>query len=131
MVLTEGNSFLVSSLLSLLTFSGMQVYKTMFASTQLMTVLGGFTGSLLFVFLLTGIGNLEKSMFGSSFQTQLSEVVFCLLVAMMASATIHRVCATTCFLFSILMVLGLTKLSNQTYSSVSTNTATVQRKKKN
>ena len=63
----------------------------MFASTQLMTVLGGFTGSLLFVFLLTGIGNLEKSMFGSSFQTQLSEVVFCLLVAMMASATIHRV----------------------------------------
>ena len=69
----------------------MKVYKTMFASTQLMTVLGGFTGSLLFVFLLTGIGNLEKSMFGSSFQTQLTEVVFCLLVAMTASATIHRV----------------------------------------
>ena len=32
------------------------------------------SGSVLFVFLLTAVGNLEKSMFGSSFETKLPEV---------------------------------------------------------
>jgi hypothetical protein len=31
-------------------------------------------GSLLFVFLLTAVGNLEKTVFGHGFQTQLAEV---------------------------------------------------------
>ena len=39
-----------------------------------MTILAGFTGSLLFVFLLTAVGNLEKSVFGFNFQTKLGEV---------------------------------------------------------
>merc|ERR1712128_41186 len=75
MALTEGGSFVVSSIVSLLLFSGMQVYKTALASSQLMTILAGFTGSLLFVFLLTAVGNLEKSVFGFNFQTKLGEVV--------------------------------------------------------
>ena len=74
MALTEGGSFLVSSILSLLIFSAMQVmncnnvrrrnscsgnisvaqvYKGFLASSQLMTIATGFTGSLLFVFLIT------------------------------------------------------------------------------
>ena len=74
MALNEGSSFVVSSILSLLLFSGMQVYKAALASSQMMTILAGFTGSLLFVFLLTALANLEKSIFGFNFQTKLGEV---------------------------------------------------------
>ena len=111
MALTEGGSFLVSSILSLLIFSAMQVvicnivrrwkscsgnifvaqvYKGFLASSQLMTIATGFTGSLLFVFLITAgailslmwptstytqpVGNLEKTVFGNNFQTKLGEV---------------------------------------------------------
>ena len=74
MALNEGSSFVVSSILSLLLFSGMQVYKAALASSQSMTILAGFTGSLLFVFLLTALANLEKSIFGFNFQAKLGEV---------------------------------------------------------
>ena len=74
MALNEGSSFVVSSILSLLLFSGMQVYKAALASSQMMTILAGFTGSLLFVFLLTALANLEKSLFGFNFQAKLGEV---------------------------------------------------------
>ena len=74
MALNEGSSFVVSSILSLLLFSGMQVYKAALASSQMMTILAGFTGSLLFVFLLTALANLEKSIFGFNFQAKLGEV---------------------------------------------------------
>ena len=74
MALNEGSSFVVSSILSLLLFSGMQVYKNILASSQLMTIITGFSGSLLYVFLLTAVANLEKSIFGWNFQTKLGEV---------------------------------------------------------
>ena len=74
MALNEGSSVVVSSILSLLLFSGMQVYKAALASSQMMTILAGFTGSLLYVFLLTAVANLEKSIFGFNFQTKLGEV---------------------------------------------------------
>ena len=74
MGLNEGSSFVVSSIVSLLLFSGMQVYKSALASSQMMTILAGFTGSLLFVFLLTAVANLEKSIFGFNFQAKLGEV---------------------------------------------------------
>ena len=50
------------------------MYKNTLASSQLLTILAGFTGSLLYVFLLTAVGNLEKSVFGFNFQTKLGEV---------------------------------------------------------
>ena len=79
MALNEGSSFVVSSIISLLLFSGMQVYKSALASTQAMTILAGFSGSLLYVFLLTAVANLEKSIFGFNFQTKLGEVLYYLL----------------------------------------------------
>ena len=54
----------------------MQVYKNVLASTQPLTIAAGFTGSLLYVFLLTAVANLEKSVFGWNFQTKLGEVIF-------------------------------------------------------
>jgi len=117
MPLTEGNSFIVSSIMSLLIFSGMQVYRSLLASTQMLTIFAGFTGSLLFVFLLTAVANLEKAMFGINFQTKLGEVVFSIVVAMAAAGTVHRVSATTCLLFSLVMTWSLNKISQEVYGS--------------
>jgi len=130
MSLTEGGSFLVSSILSLLLFSGMQVYKTVLASTQLFTIVAGFSGSLLFVFLITAVGNLEKSVFGHNFQTKLGEVVLCMLMAMSAAGTVHRVSATTCLLFSIGMAWSLNKLSQEAHGQTPVVTAQTGKKKK-
>jgi len=130
MALNEGQSFAVSTLLSLLTFTTMQVCKVTLASTQLMTILGGFTGSIFFLFMLTAVGNLEKAVFGAQFQTKLVEVIFCLMVSMGAAATVHRVCASTCFLFSLLMLWTLNRISTDVYSG-STAAVGQQKKKKN
>ena len=87
MALNEGSSFVVSSIISLLLFSGMQVYKSALASTQAMTILAGFSGSLLYVFLLTAVANLEKSIFGFNFQTKLGEVLYLLQNNLFSSAS--------------------------------------------
>ncbi len=42
-----------------------------------------------------------------------AESVFCILVAVGASASVHRVSATTCFLFSMMMLYSLNKISQQ------------------
>merc|ERR1712172_268566 len=115
---------------SLLIFSGMQVYKGILASSQLMTIATGFTGSLLFVFLITAVGNLEKTVFGNNFQTKLGEVVFCIIMAMSAAGTVHRVSATTCLPFSIAMTWSLNKISQDAYGGVQSAPAPTQHKKK-
>ena len=74
MTLNESSSFVVSSTLSLLLFSGMQVYKVALASTQLLTIVTGFLGAILYVLLLTAVANLEKTVFGFNFQSKLGEV---------------------------------------------------------
>merc|ERR1712176_499675 len=111
-------------------FSGMQVYKSALASTQLMTILAGFSGSLLYVFLLTAVANLEKSIFGFNFQTKLGEVVFCMLAAMSAAGTVHRVSATTCLLFSLALPWSLQRMSQDTYGGSQPTPGPVQQHKK-
>ena len=150
MALNESSSFVVSSIVSLLLFSGMQMFKTVLASTQMMTILAGFTGSILYVFLLTAVANLEKSIFGFNFQTKLGEVkwtamkihldmmlqttrvqvVFCLLAAMSAAGSVHRVSATTCLLFSVAMTWSLHRISQDTYGGAQAAPAPAQHKKK-
>ena len=115
MPLAESSSFPVASILALLTFSGMQWAKPLLASSQSMTILGGLIGSILFVFLLTAIGNLEQIVFGKGFQTKLPETMLAMIVAMSASGSVHRVCATTCLLFSLIMVYSMYKISQQVY----------------
>merc|ERR1712109_445349 len=115
MPLTESSSLPVASILALLTFSGMQWAKPLLASSQPMTILGGFLGSILFVFILTAIGNLEQVLFGKGFQTKLPETISALMVAMAASGSVHRVCATTCLIFSLVMVYSMYKISQKVY----------------
>lgn len=57
--------------MTVLIFSGMQIYKVWLASSQVYTILGGYIGSILFMCVLTAIGNLESTIFGKSFQQKL------------------------------------------------------------
>lgn len=48
-----GTSLVLSSLLSVLVFAGMQMFSRQLASSEWLTILGGFLGSLLFICSLT------------------------------------------------------------------------------
>ncbi|KAJ4889605.1 hypothetical protein Rs2_29353 [Raphanus sativus] len=56
-----GTSMLGSILLFTVILSLQEVYRGKLASTELLTIFGGFTSSLLFLFSLTFIGNLQES----------------------------------------------------------------------
>ena len=58
------------------------------------------------------------------------QVVFCLLAAMSAAGTVHRVSATTCLLFSVAMTWSLHKISQDTYGGAQAAPAPTQHKKK-
>ena len=115
MPLAVSPSCVVSLAVSVLLFSGMQMAKPLLIASQPATIVGGFLGSILFVFLLTGLGNLEKMVFGSNFQTKFPEALFCLVVSIIASASVHRVSASTCVLFSAAMLYSMNIISNQVH----------------
>ncbi|XP_077555583.1 protein KRTCAP2 homolog [Haemaphysalis longicornis] len=112
MAVSTGVSAVLSSCLFMLLFAAMQIYKTHLASSQPMTILGGFLGSILFILILTGVSNLECHFFGKNFQTKLiPEVLICLLVSMAAAGTVHRVCVTTCLIFSLVALYYISQIS--------------------
>uniref|UniRef100_A0A1B6DJP1 Uncharacterized protein n=1 Tax=Clastoptera arizonana TaxID=38151 RepID=A0A1B6DJP1_9HEMI len=132
MVVSSGTSFILSSILTVLLFSGMQMYRQWLASSQLHTILGGYLGSLLFILILTAVGNIESTVFGKTFQTKLfPEVLFCLITALIASGMVHRVCTTTCLIFSLVALYYINRISQQTHSvtPVVTNVAPLKKKK--
>lgn len=50
---SSGTSFVLAAILTVLLFSGMQMYRQWLASSQLHTILGGYLGSVLFILILT------------------------------------------------------------------------------
>ena len=62
--------------------------------------------------------------------TMCLQVVFCMLAAMSAAGSVHRVSATTCLLFSVGLTWSLNKISQDTYGGVQSAHAPTQHKKK-
>ncbi|BBM98141.1 hypothetical protein MPTK1_1g11160 [Marchantia polymorpha subsp. ruderalis] len=105
---STANSALYSFLLFVITLSLQQVYKEKLASTEVFTILGGFVSSLLFLLVLTFIGNIQESI---GTRTGWGAVIFAQFIAAVAAGAVHRVCVTTCLLFSMGLLYELNKLS--------------------
>ncbi|GMP79496.1 hypothetical protein CsSME_00035015 [Camellia sinensis var. sinensis] len=114
-----GSSMLYSLLLFIIILSLQEMYRGKLASTELFTILGGFTSSLLFVMLLTFIGNYQETI---GIKTGWGAVIFAELVALIAAGTVHRVCITTCLLFSAGLLYEINKLSGTTLSKSESKT---------
>uniref|UniRef100_J3M8A1 Uncharacterized protein n=2 Tax=Oryza brachyantha TaxID=4533 RepID=J3M8A1_ORYBR len=105
---STGRSMSLSLLLFAVTLSLLEMYRGKFASSELMTIAGGFVSSLLFLLLLTFIGNYQEA---NGVRTGWGAVVVAELVALIIAGTVHRVCITTCFLFSAGFLYEVDKLS--------------------
>lgn len=115
----QGSSMLYSSLLFTVILSLQEMYRGKLASTELFTILGGFISSLLFLLLLTFIGNFQES---SGIKTGWGAVIIAEAVALIAASTVHRVCITTCFLFSAVFLYEINKLSGAMLSKSESKT---------
>eukprot|EP00744_Colponema_vietnamica_P035872 GILI01062724.1.p1 GENE.GILI01062724.1~~GILI01062724.1.p1 ORF type:complete len:140 (+),score=30.90 GILI01062724.1:46-420(+) len=113
----SSQSLVLSSLLFLVLLSLIQVTSSPLASSELFTILGGFLCSLLFVFALIAIGNIEQILLGDNTTTGWFEVGFALFMGMTIGASVHRVCVTTCFLFSCGILYLLNNVSASVYNA--------------
>ncbi|KAI3689079.1 hypothetical protein L2E82_47027 [Cichorium intybus] len=103
-----GKSMLYSLLLFVVTLLLQEMYRGKLASSELFTILGGFTSSLVFLFLLTFLGNYQET---SGVKTGWGTVILAEVVALVAAGTVHRVCITTCFLFSAAILYEVNQIS--------------------
>eukprot|EP00033_Pygsuia_biforma_P001008 GCRY01001153.1.p1 GENE.GCRY01001153.1~~GCRY01001153.1.p1 ORF type:complete len:128 (+),score=9.98 GCRY01001153.1:176-559(+) len=93
---------LVASLLGFFgVFGALHVFADIFIESKSLIICAGFLGSIMFVLCLTAICNLEMSLWGRSHQSGWFEVFLALAISVTCMSSLHRVAATTCFVFSI------------------------------
>jgi len=101
-------SLVPSFLLFLAALSLQQMCAALLASSKLLTIVGGLTGSVVFLLCLTFVGNLQEHL---GVRTGWGAVFLSLLVAATAAAFIHGVSFTTCILFSGGVLYEMMKVS--------------------
>ncbi|XP_047512681.1 protein KRTCAP2 homolog [Pieris napi] len=126
MAVNSATSFIISSILTLLLFSGMQMYKPILVKSPITIIFGGYLGSLMFMFFVTAVGNLEATLFGKNFQLKLPEIIISMAISLIAAGMVHRVCFTTCLIFSLITIYYMNKLSQKTYSAAAPSPALVK-----
>ncbi|XP_045447865.1 protein KRTCAP2 homolog isoform X2 [Melitaea cinxia] len=104
----------------------MQMYKPLLTRSPVTIIFGGYLGSVMFMFFVTAIGNLEATLFGKNFQLKLPEIVLSMIISLIASGMVHRICFTTCLIFSLITLYYMNKLSQKTYASTTTVPAPVK-----
>ncbi|KAI6658582.1 Keratinocyte-associated protein 2 [Oopsacas minuta] len=109
-------TLVLCTLTTILIYAGMQMFSKQLASSQPMTLIAGFIGSHIFVFVLTGINSIERMMLGDEFQSHVYEVVFSIGLAAFASVLVHRVSMTVCVLCSLTALYYMNKISEDKYT---------------
>ncbi|KHN44305.1 Protein KRTCAP2 like [Glycine soja] len=102
------------------------MYRGKLASSELYTILGGFVSSLLFLVLLTVFKSVIAVHWNFSrnncARTGWGAVIVAEAVALIAASTVHRVCITTCFLFSAALLYEVNKISGSALSTSDSRT---------
>ncbi|VDO32817.1 unnamed protein product [Brugia timori] len=91
---SHSTSAIVAFLIAIIIIGIGQIMKNDLAASKVGTLTAGALGSLIFVFLLTALSNFQMSSIGEQVKVGLTEVFLCLAIAVIASATIHRVAIT-------------------------------------
>ncbi|KAL0929055.1 hypothetical protein M5K25_000995 [Dendrobium thyrsiflorum] len=99
-MVSPGRSMLYSLLLFIIILSLLEMYRGTLASSEVLTIAGGLISSLLFVVMLTFIGNYQESC-GS--RTGWGAVILAESIALIAASTVHRVCITTWYLWILFL----------------------------
>jgi apolipoprotein N-acyltransferase len=120
-------SMFYSFLLFVALLSLQQMYAPLLASTKLLTIVGGFSGSILFLLSLTFLGNIQESM---GMRTGWAAVIFSMLIAATAAAFVHGVSFTTCIIFSSGILYEMTKVSTVAHHAPETAKVTTGKGKK-
>ncbi|GJQ09224.1 hypothetical protein GpartN1_g5185.t1 [Galdieria partita] len=109
-----GFSCFFSFLVSILLFSIAQLGWEFFRSSPTRTILGGALCALFYSFCLMTVCNLEDCL-DLQRVAGYGEVCVCLLTSLLLAATIHPVCITTCFFFSICSTWCFQQVAKQVY----------------
>ncbi|KAL9253859.1 hypothetical protein AKJ16_DCAP04893 [Drosera capensis] len=84
-----GSSMLLSFLLFTVVLSVQEIYRGKLASSELFTILGGFSSAVLFLLSLTFIGNFQES---SGMKTGWGAVILSEAIALIAASTFPVLC---------------------------------------